>query len=139
MKSMKASSICISLLTVCLFLLATAGVFTQTGKGKAEQSPQVQPDKQTAAKGSVIGYLQTRDKIVTISRGAKGSVYTVKAKDGKVLASDLNEKDFEEKYPTLFNQVKYGLAGNDATLRKSSLQAPISPINRGTQKIDASK
>jgi len=65
----------------------------------------------------VIGYMQSRDRIVTISREPKGTVYTIKNKDGKVLAENINEKDLKEKYPSVYSQVKYGLAGNDATLR----------------------
>jgi hypothetical protein len=118
MKWIKTSSAYLSLCIVCLLLLATAFVFAQTEKQKSERLVAVQADQQTSPEDVVIGHLQSRDKIVTISRGTKGSVYTVKTKDGKILASKLNEKDFEDKYPVLFNQVTYGLAGNDASMRK---------------------
>jgi hypothetical protein len=69
----------------------------------------------------VIGYMQSRDRVVTISQGPKGTVYTVKNKDGRVLAENISEKDLKEKYPSVYGQVKYGLAGNDARLRKDEV------------------
>ena len=69
----------------------------------------------------VIGYMQSRDRVVTISQGPEGTVYTVKNKDGKVLAENISEKDLKSKYPSVYSQVKYGLAGNDARLRKDEV------------------
>ncbi len=98
--------------------------FTQTGRQKSNEPVQSQAEQQnteqsaTSDKDVVIGHLQGRDRIVTISRGPKGPVYAIKNKDGKILAAKLNEKELQTKYPAIYNQVKYGLAGNDATLRK---------------------
>jgi hypothetical protein len=78
-------------------------------QGKGQQSP--------AAKDVVLGYLESRDRIVTLLRGTKGTIYTIKTKDGKTLATKLQEKDFQAQYPQLYDQIKYGVAGNDATLR----------------------
>jgi hypothetical protein len=69
----------------------------------------------------VIGYMQSRDRVVTISQGPNGAVYTIKNKDGKVLAENFSEKDLKEKYPSVYSQIKYGLAGNDARLRKDEV------------------
>jgi hypothetical protein len=70
-----------------------------------------------------IGYFQTRNKIIVISCGPKGSLYTIKDKDGRTLAAKLSGKDFQSKYPELYDQIKDGVAGNDATLRiKSFIQ-----------------
>ncbi len=69
-------------------------------------------------KDNVIGYLHTRDRIVTIVRGPNGIVYTIKTKTGKTLATKIREKDLQAKYPDVYRQVKDGLAGNDATLRR---------------------
>jgi hypothetical protein len=81
-----------------------------------------------AEKGNVIGHLQTRDKIVTILRSEKGTVYTVKTKDGKILAENLSEQSLETKYPTVFRQMKNGLAGNDATLYKTAVPLNIDEV-----------
>jgi hypothetical protein len=67
---------------------------------------------------NVIGYLHTRDKIITIVRGPNGTVYTIKTKSGKTLATKARERDLQAKFPDVYRQVKDGLAGNDATLRR---------------------
>ncbi len=111
-------------LAVSITLVLPGSSFGQTEKKKDTQqakSKSVEPNKNqksTNEKGNVIGYLQSRDKIVTIIRGSEGTAYTVKTKDGKTLAMNLSEKDLETKYPTIFQQVKNGMAGNDATLHK---------------------
>jgi hypothetical protein len=128
MKRMKASFLFLSLLAVCALLILAGRIIAQTTQSNIEPSAKTQAvPKASAEKSAVVGYLHTRDKVVAISRGAEGPIYTVKTKDGKLLASDLNEKDFEEKYPTLFNQVKYGLAGNDASLRKQAIPVLLTP------------
>ena len=117
------------LISLCALAVSIAFVLPGSSFGQAEKKKDLQPaksqsldqnknQKSTAEKGNVIGYLQSRDKIVTILRGAEGTAYTVKTKDGKMLAENLNEKALEAKYPAIFNQVKYGMAGNDATLHK---------------------
>jgi hypothetical protein len=119
------------LLPLCVIAVGIGLVMPSSSFGQAEKKKNNQPvkpplveqntkQKATAEKSNVMGYLQSRDKIVTIITGPKGTVYTVKTKDGKTLAMDLNEKDLETKYPAIFHQVKYGLAGNDATLRNNT-------------------
>jgi hypothetical protein len=125
MRQIKGASACISLLAVSLILAVASCVLAQKGEQKKARTVVEQMDKQAPAKDVNMGYLQFRDKVVMISRGAKGSLYTVKNKDGKVLASKINEKAFKEKYPVLFKQVESGLAGNDATLRKTTIEHPI--------------
>ena len=66
---------------------------------------------------AVIGHLQSRNRIVTVTRGPKGVFYTIKTKDGKTLATKLGEKDLQAKYPDVYYQIKSGVAANDATLR----------------------
>lgn len=74
-------------------------------------------------KDNVIGYLHTRDKIVTIVREPNGTVYTIKTKSGKTLATRIREEDLQAKYPDVYRQVKDGRAGNDATLRRLQWRA----------------
>ncbi len=118
MKGMTSGFILLTLFV----LTAAAGPLAQADKAgsNAPAQSQVKQDKAAqSGKGVVIGYLHTRDKVVTISRGSKGAVYTVKNKAGKVLALNLNEKAFRAKYPALYDQVRNGLAG-DATLYKDA-------------------
>jgi hypothetical protein len=127
MKRMKLVLIPLCTLAVYIALVTADSLFSQAEKNKNSQPAKSQSveqnnkQKPSTEKSNVIGYLQSRDKVVTIIRGEKGTIYTVKTKDGKTLAENLNEKDLETKYPVIFNQVKYGLAGNDARLYGSSV------------------
>jgi hypothetical protein len=114
------------LIPLCAFaigivLLFPDRPFSQTEKREIVETIQSQSAEQSTEKGYVIGHLQTRDKVVTITRGEKATLYTVKTKDGKMLAENLSEKALETKYPMVFQQIKYGRAGNDATLHKVSI------------------
>jgi hypothetical protein len=118
MKLIKTASISISIFAVCIALIVANGSFAQDESQKSNEPAKSQVVAQTQSeKDIVIGYLHTRDRIITIIRGPEGSAFTVKTSDGRILDSKLNEKSFQVKYPTLSNQIKYGLAGNDATLR----------------------
>jgi hypothetical protein len=118
MKRIKIASISLSILAGCIALMMANGSFAQDESQKSNEPAKSQVVAQTQSeKDVVLGYLHTRDKIITIMRGSEGSAFTVKTSDGRILDSKLNEKSFQAKYPTLSNQIKYGLAGNDATLR----------------------
>jgi hypothetical protein len=126
MKLMKLVLIPLCILAIGIALVTSNSLFSQTEKKENNQPAKSQSVEQnnkqkSSTESNVIGYLQNRDKVVTIIRGSKGTEYTVKTKDGKTLAENLNEKDLETKYPVIFNQVKYGLAGNDARLYGSSV------------------
>ena len=131
MKPMKAVFIASSILAVCMALMLAGVSVTQVNsQTTAPAGEKKNVEKASPEKDVVIGHLQSRDKIVTISKGQKGTVYTVKNKDGKTLNANLSEKDFEAKYPTLYEQVKYGLAGNDATLRNTKATPTAPPEAR---------
>jgi hypothetical protein len=119
MKPEKAAFICSTILAVGFAWMPAGSLFAQSGDPPKPASAVTKTvEKASPGTGAVIGHLQSRDKVVTISKGKKGTVYTVKDKDGKMLNADLSEKDFQSKYPALYDQVKHGLAGNDASLRK---------------------
>jgi hypothetical protein len=90
----------------------------QKGSESSETRTAVQKKNgQTVPKGaSVIGHLESRDRIITVSKGPKGPLYTIKTKDGKILATRIDEKSLQAKYPDIYHQVKTGIAGNDARL-----------------------
>jgi hypothetical protein len=116
MKSIKVVLLSPSAFVLCLVLITECKLIAQSSDSVKTRAVEM---KQQAPSGEaiVIGYLQTRDRIVTISRDSEGAVYTVKKKNGKTLAAGLREKDFQVKFPVLHDQVKNGLAGNDASLR----------------------
>jgi hypothetical protein len=107
MKLIKGILVSLGILAICIALMpATSPAGEQNGK---PQTP--------AGKYVVIGHLQSRDKIVTISLGPKGAVYTIKNKAGRILAAQIQEKDLQDKYPSIYYQITSGVAGNDAILR----------------------
>ena len=124
MRRMKAIVISLGVLAIGIVLTAPGSSFAQTAnQNKKEPSKptvveQGKGRQASAGKEVVIGYLESRDRVVTLLRGSKGTVYTVKTKDGKTLAMKINEKDFQAQYPALYDQIKHGVAGNDATLRR---------------------
>lgn len=69
---------------------------------------------------AVIGQVQTRDKVIIIRSGADGQLYTVKSRDGNLLAVDLNAEELDAKFPELKKVLENGLAGHDATLRMNN-------------------
>jgi len=112
MKLIKTALICSCILAICFVSVLTDRSFAE------------KKSKQASIKNDVvIGHLQTRDRVVTISKGQKGIAYTVKTRDGKTLDANLNEKNFQAKYQSLYDQIKDGRAGNDATLRRGEATA----------------
>jgi hypothetical protein len=107
MKRIKGVLISLGILAICIAVMPAT-----SPAGEQKEKPQT-PD----AKYVVIGHLQSRDKVVTISLGPNGAVYTIKNKAGKVLEAQIQEKDLQDKYPTIYYQITSGVAGNDATLR----------------------
>jgi len=99
---MKRVLICSFLALICLASIAATGSYAE------EKRPQASPQKAV-----VIGHLQMRDKVVTISKGEKGAIYTVKTKDGKLLDENLSEKNFQAKYPSLYDRLQDGRAGEN--------------------------
>jgi hypothetical protein len=116
MKPTKMLRIALSAVVLC-FVLTTGWQLIAQSVNRTGNEPIAVKRKGSSGGSIVIGYVQTRDRVITISRDSRGSVYTVKNKDGKTLAAGLREKDFEAKFPALHDQVKNGFAGNDASLR----------------------
>ena len=95
------------LIIVMLFGLLTAQPLPEQKKALQASS----------AEYVVIGHVQSRDNLVTISKGPQGTVYTIKDKAGRALATNISGKDLKKKHPALFEHVKTWMAGNDASLR----------------------
>jgi hypothetical protein len=73
----------------------------------------------------VVGYLETRDRVIVIKTGSRGPVYTVQGKDGRVLHRNLSAQALEAKAPELYQLVRYGLAHPSKT-DKVILDASVS-------------
>lgn len=66
----------------------------------------------------IIGHLGKRDTIITIYAGQEGCLYTVKKKDGTVVAEKIDDKQLQAKHPDIYRDLKTGIAGSDASLMK---------------------
>jgi hypothetical protein len=75
----------------------------------------------------VIGYLEKRDRVITIKSGPKGAVYTVADKAGKVLFENVSIEQLKAQAPELHQLIKTGVA-----------DARVAPVSRGSAKLDAS-
>ena len=78
-------------------------------KVDASEPEQSEPSAKTPA-NPVIGHLEMKDKLITIRTGSAGPLYTVKSKDGKVLAEDLDPAELSAKFPELKDVVEQGVA-----------------------------
>ncbi len=79
----------------------------------ARAAPATQPRPRGSADGPVIGYLKTRDKVVTIRAGAEGPLYTITSKDGQVLAANSPASALAADFPDLNGIVNEGIADVD--------------------------
>jgi hypothetical protein len=70
---------------------------------------------------TVIGYLEKRDRVITIKSGPKGAVYTVATKAGKVLLENATSEQLRAQAPEIHQLIKTGYAG-DARVKASAIQ-----------------
>lgn len=69
-----------------------------------------------AAPVATLGFIETNDRSIEIKAGGTGS-YTVRSKDGKVLAENISASQLQAKFPQLYQLTHYGYARNtDARL-----------------------
>ena len=77
---------------------------------------------------TVIGYLEKRDRVITIKSGPKGVVYTVTTKGGKILFENLSAQQLRAQAPELHDFIKNGVAG-DASVRISERKPRLDARN----------
>jgi hypothetical protein len=114
-------------------LVAVAGLALSQDKSppSAPAKPKASHEAQTstpaanfkaAADFPVVGYIEKRDRTITIKAGPKGPVYSVKTADGKLLFDNLSQEQLSAKAPELGEFLKTAVAGasgakTDARLR----------------------
>lgn len=69
-----------------------------------------QPEEGERSKGPVIGHLKTRDQVITITAGPDGPLYTIKSKEGAVIASHLSGEELASRFPDLHKKIEKSLA-----------------------------
>ena len=122
--------------TLCLLFAFTGLSLSEEGKQQSQTRTEVPPQRpviqstkdKTSHQFNVIGYLEKRDRIITIKSGPKGTVYTVATKDGKVLHDNLTVEQLKAQVPDLHDLIKTGVAG-DARLRIRAADAQPRVIN----------
>lgn len=92
-----------SLLSVSALLLAQ-----DKPSGSAQSAPAPKPPPQAVATNSaatndfpVIGYIEKRGRIITLKAGPKGTLYSAKTTEGKVLFENLSAEQLRAKAPDL--------------------------------------
>ena len=73
----------------------------------------------------LIGYLEKHGQVIAIYAGDEGPLYTIKTKDGEVIAEKIDEKQLQAKHPDLYRDLKSAVAGNDASLNKSAREPVV--------------
>jgi hypothetical protein len=91
-------------------------------KVSAEPKASVVSTNKAAARETytVIGYLEKRDRVITIKSGPKGAVYSVATKSGKVLLENVTAEQLRAQAPEIHQLIKTGYAG-DARVRVSAI------------------
>jgi hypothetical protein len=69
----------------------------------------------TNAEYPIIGYVEKRDRTITIKAGPKGPIYSIKTADGKVLCENLSQEQLSAKSPELGRFLKTAVAGVPGT------------------------
>jgi hypothetical protein len=129
----------IKLLFACATLAAGTGlVFSQ------QKSPTpAKPKPITSSKPSgtttnavadfpIIGYIEKRDRTITIKAGQKETIYSVKSADGKVLCNNLTLEQLRAQSPELHEFVKTAVAGNISNGTAADARIRIVPVRDGS-------
>jgi len=106
-----------------LVLVGVAALSLSQDKPSQGTSPKVTAPKEAQAAapaGSVkattnypvIGYLETRDRTITIKAGPKGPLYSIKTADGKVLYENVSAEQLRAQAPELADFLKGSMAGD---------------------------
>ena len=99
--------------------VSTPAVATASATKPAPASAAVSPKKAGARESYVvIGYLEKRDRVITIKSGPRGPVYTVADRNGKVLFENVSAEQLKAQAPEIHNLIKTGVA--DARTRPIS-------------------
>lgn len=107
-------------------LVAVAGLALSQDKSPQSTRPKLTTtnETQTAAPAKsikaaddfpVIGYLEKRDRTITIKAGPKGPLYSVKTADGKVLCENLSGDRLRAQAPEVAEFLKTAVAGAGGT------------------------
>jgi hypothetical protein len=112
-----------TLTVLSLMLAGLAGLVWSQEKAVPAKTPAAPAPSAVAAEDkaskvetlTVIGYVQKRDRVITIKSGPKGVVYSVATTDGKILFENLTAQQLQARAPELHEFFKGSLAGDAAS------------------------
>jgi hypothetical protein len=121
------------LVVTAVVLLAVAGYALSQDKSPQRTRPKLTSphEAQTVASSSVkaaadfpvIGYLEKRDRTITIKAGPKCPLYSVKAADGRILCENLSKEQLSAQAPELGEFLKRAIA--DTSCAKADARVRI--------------
>lgn len=88
-------------------LAACSVVAVFSGCGRQSTLTQSRPADETLP---VIVHLETRDAVITAMAGPDGPVYTVRTRDGRMLARRLSEQELQVRLPRIHRLLKTSYA-----------------------------
>lgn len=101
----------IGVLSVNGFSKLAADEQTTSSQGTSEDEMVVfQPVEGKKTEGSVIGRLKTRDRVITITSGPDGPLYTIESKEGELIAANLSGEELATRFPALYKKIEKSLA-----------------------------
>ena len=74
----------------------------------------------------VVGFLESRGRVVTIKAGPKGTLYSIKTTDGKVLCENLSAEQLRAQAPELHDLIKTGVANSSG--KSGATDARVRPM-----------
>lgn len=89
------------------------------------QAPTPAAKTNAAADFSVVGYIEKRDRTITIKAGPKGPVYSVKTADGKILFENLSQEQLSANAPELGEFLKTAVAGTTGAKTDTRLRVRV--------------
>ena len=125
------------LLFACATLAAGAGSLLSQEKSlppaqsKPATSSKLSATTNAVADYPIIGHIEKRDRTITIKSGPKGTIYSVKSADGKVICSNVTLEQLRAQSPELHEFVKTAVAGNISNGASADARVRMVPLSEG--------
>lgn len=132
---MKSGPYC--LVTLVTVLLGTSSCGSPVDARGIEPGREVEDTKQVAenttiaTRGVSLGFLVTREYEIEILSGRQGALFTVRSKEGQLLASDLSLPELAVQFPGLHQTVEGSYASGDPLWAGLEHSGPSLPGSAG--------
>ena len=119
----------------CLVTLVTVLLGTPSC-GSPVDARGIEPDREVedttiATRGVSLGFLVTREYKIEIISGRQGALFTVRSKEGQLLASDISLPELAVQFPGLHQTVEGSYASGDPLWAGLEHSGPSSPGSAG--------